>query len=60
MATHNIVPGFQYIRPETGNHSINYISRLTTNTIQDWDCVKDNIPAKLHKVVLHDMRCNES
>lgn len=44
MATQNIVPGFEYMRPETGNYSVNYITMLTTNVIQEWDCLEGNTP----------------
>lgn len=60
MALQNLVPGFEYIRPTPGNHGINCISTLVTNAIPEWDSLKDNTPAKLHKVVLYDMQCNES
>lgn len=51
---------FEYFRPETRKHYINHISMLATNAILEWDSLKDNTPAKLHKVVLSDTQCNES
>lgn len=38
LAVQNIVPGFEYRRPETGNYFTNYacICMLTKDVIQEW------------------------
>lgn len=60
MATQNIVPGLEYMRPETGNYYIKYITMLTTNVIQGWDYLQDYTSTRLYKMVLCDMSFNES